>query len=410
MANASSKQATHSSVLTSLVSVCRSGFTGKVALSARSGLSWRLYFGLGNLIWIDGGAHPNRSMYRSIKKFLPKLDMRTLRVPEVHRLECLHYSILDLLQHKGLLGEEQLKLLVTEKIGDDLFDILQQESLGHISGSQERKSRADLYEMGLGAPLFPIQVSEVCRNVETLWSAWAARGYASSSPNMAPFLKRGDELKQAVSEATYKNLVRLLDGTRTLRDLSALMGRDLLQVTHSLAKYLKAGHVRLIEIQDLHVNPQAFSESSESASELRSSSNCGKGKLVICIDDSAQICEVMELILSKAGYDYIGIQNPLNAIPVLMKRVPDLIYLDLMMPFLSGYELCTQIRKVSKLQDVPIVILTGNTGIFDRIRTKLLGVSKFMTKPFDKDEIISTTEEVLSGESMSPNAEQIAMV
>jgi two-component system, chemotaxis family, response regulator PixG len=72
-----------------------------------------------------------------------------------------------------------------------------------------------------------------------------------------------------------------------------------------------------------------------------------------------------------------------------LEQKPDLIFLNLVMPITNGYELCSQIRRVSLFKETPIVILTGNDGIIDRFRVKMAGASDFISKPIEKDKIVS---------------------
>jgi two-component system, chemotaxis family, response regulator PixG len=108
---------------------------------------------------------------------------------------------------------------------------------------------------------------------------------------------------------------------------------------------------------------------------------------VICIDDSAQVCKLMRAIVTDAGHRFISIQDPTQALPRLLENNPDLIFLDLIMPKVNGYEICSQIRRISTLAHIPIVILTGKDGLLDRVRSKATGASEFISKPIARDAI-----------------------
>lgn len=110
----------------------------------------------------------------------------------------------------------------------------------------------------------------------------------------------------------------------------------------------------------------------------------------MCIDDNPKVCEMLEKILTSAGYRYVGVQDSLQALPVLLERKPDFIFLDLVMPVASGYEVCAQIRRISSFKDIPVVILTGNDGIIDRIRSKASGSTDFISKPLDVAKVLAT--------------------
>lgn len=95
----------------------------------------------------------------------------------------------------------------------------------------------------------------------------------------------------------------------------------------------------------------------------------------------------MEQIITNAGYRFMSIQESITAILTLITNSPYFVFLDLDMPIANGYKLCTQIRRISKLKDIPVVILTGNDGIVDRVRAKVAGATAFLTKPIEIEKI-----------------------
>jgi chemotaxis family two-component system response regulator PixG len=84
-----------------------------------------------------------------------------------------------------------------------------------------------------------------------------------------------------------------------------------------------------------------------------------------------------------------------------MARKPELIFLDLVMPNANGYEICSNLRKLSFFRNTPIVILTGNDGLIDRVRAKMVGSSDFISKPVNSDLVLSTIRKHLRQESMA---------
>ncbi|NEP29632.1 response regulator, partial [Moorena sp. SIO3I6] len=110
--------------------------------------------------------------------------------------------------------------------------------------------------------------------------------------------------------------------------------------------------------------------------------------LIACVDDSPLICQSMEKILTSEGYRFVAINDALRAIATLLATKPELIFLDLVMPNANGYEICGQLRRLSFFRNTPIVILTGNDGIIDRVRAKMVGSSDFMSKPINPEEVL----------------------
>jgi two-component system, chemotaxis family, response regulator PixG len=104
----------------------------------------------------------------------------------------------------------------------------------------------------------------------------------------------------------------------------------------------------------------------------------------------------MNHILSQANYRFINIQDPIQALPILLELKPSLVFLDLVMPNTNGYEVCTQIRRTSTFRNIPIVIVTSNNGIIDRVRAKLVGSSGFLAKPITSEKVLRVLQRYLS--------------
>jgi len=79
----------------------------------------------------------------------------------------------------------------------------------------------------------------------------------------------------------------------------------------------------------------------------------------------------------------------------VLSTKPDLIFLDLIMPNANGYEICGQLRKLNFFKNTPIVILTGNDGIIDRVRSKMVGATDFLSKPIDSELVLETIRKYL---------------
>ncbi|ESA33189.1 response regulator containing a -like receiver domain protein and a ggdef domain protein [Leptolyngbya sp. Heron Island J] len=123
---------------------------------------------------------------------------------------------------------------------------------------------------------------------------------------------------------------------------------------------------------------------------------------VVYIDDSAIDSQTMAAVIQQAGYDYHNISNPIEAIPLLLEIKPKLIFLDLVMPYTNGYEVCTQIRRASNLKNIPVVIVTNNSGIIDRVRATIVGASGFLSKPIKEKRVLRILQKHLAIDSPSP--------
>jgi len=118
--------------------------------------------------------------------------------------------------------------------------------------------------------------------------------------------------------------------------------------------------------------------------------------LIACVDDSLMISQMMGQIINMANYRFIAINDPADAVEVLVSRQPDLIFLDVVMPKISGYDICAQLRRYPEFENTPIIFLTSNSGIIDRLKAKIAGSSDFLRKTVDADELLQKIKEYLS--------------
>ncbi|NJO41295.1 MAG: response regulator [Cyanobacteria bacterium CRU_2_1] len=109
---------------------------------------------------------------------------------------------------------------------------------------------------------------------------------------------------------------------------------------------------------------------------------------IACIDDSPTVLQAINSFLDDRSFSVIMISDPVKALMQVIRNKPDLILLDVTMPNLDGYELCSLLRKHPHFKQTPIVMVTGNTGFIDRAKAKLVGASGYLTKPFTQSDLI----------------------
>ena len=117
---------------------------------------------------------------------------------------------------------------------------------------------------------------------------------------------------------------------------------------------------------------------------------------IACIDDSLTVLNSIKQFLNQDNIAVFPINNPAKAMMLMNRIKPDLIFMDIGMPLIDGYQLCSLLRKNSDFKDVPIIMLTGNTGIINRAKAKMSGATDYMTKPFTQDDLLKITFRYLS--------------
>ncbi|MBE9043353.1 response regulator [Pleurocapsales cyanobacterium LEGE 10410] len=369
-------------------------FTGQIIIKGSSQTVWKIHFCLGRLVWADGGTHPFRSWKRLTDKYCPKIDWYRTDIDFSSKSDGGDYHALKALLERKLVGREQAIELVKTRAREILFDLLQLENKQQLRVTQKEASTSSFLTSGSQMSISLVNIEQVLDEASQAWLIWQQKGLAKWSPNLAPVLRKQGRMREKVSSIVYQNFVRLLDGQRTLRDLSSRMGKDVRQLTSSLIPYIQQDLLDIIEVEDLPAprNSKKF----PTTKEIKDSSK----PLIACVDDSPQVCKVLEQIITKHGYRCITIQEPLQALPSLIKANPNLIFLDIGMPIVNGYEICTQIRRVGKLKHIPIVFLTGNDGIIDRVRAKVSGADAFVPKPIEIDKITNVVNKYIAHKSL----------
>ncbi len=112
------------------------------------------------------------------------------------------------------------------------------------------------------------------------------------------------------------------------------------------------------------------------------------GIKVMVIDDSNTIRRSAEIFLAQAGCKVLLAEDGFDALAKIADHAPDLIFVDIMMPRLDGYQTCALIKKNSRLKSTPVVMLSSKDGLFDRARGRLAGSDEYLTKPFTKESLL----------------------
>lgn len=109
---------------------------------------------------------------------------------------------------------------------------------------------------------------------------------------------------------------------------------------------------------------------------------------IMVIDDSKTIRRTAETLLSREGFDVITAQDGYEALGLVVRHRPDLVFVDIMMPRLDGYQTCALIKKNQRFRGTPVVMLSSKDGLFDRARGRMVGSDQYLTKPFTKDSLL----------------------
>ncbi len=113
-----------------------------------------------------------------------------------------------------------------------------------------------------------------------------------------------------------------------------------------------------------------------------------RGVKVMVIDDSNTIRRSAEIFLVQAGCQVLLAEDGFDALSKIADHQPDIIFCDIMMPRLDGYQTCALIKKNTRFRTTPVIMLSSKDGLFDRARGRMVGSDQYLTKPFTKDSLL----------------------
>lgn len=276
---------------------------------------------------------------------------------------------------------EQAQDLIYSTVTEILFDITQ---------GMEVICRVEIDD-SLSPLLAPISLASVIPETKKQWQEWQDAMIADRSPNLAPVILQPDLFKQRTATQFYQDWSNLLNGQLTLRDIAAAKKIPTLNIIQFLLPYIQSGIMGLVEVENR--------ENPDNTDTVLILEKDNQKPLIACIDDSQATTSMIEQIFAIAGYRFMAINNPLEAISCLKDNRPDVILLDLYMPGIDGYELCSQIRQDPNFAKTPIIFLTSSDSVVDRIKSKMVGSSHFLQKTIDADRLINTINQYLPSEA-----------
>lgn len=365
-------------------------FTGSMTVQIEHSPAFQLYFLLGRLLYATGGHHSVRRWWRYCNRIAPHVNTvvveKSLQKEKPDLGEVWEYGLLCFLRSQQLLSSEQAARVIQGIASEVLL------SLRSLSGLSYEYS-AELPGQKMQQQLALIDPVMLLAKQEQNWPNVEQLPMPMGIMEQAPRIVEVEKLQQITTGNTYQTLTNLLTGERTVWDLALITGRLPQEVLASLQYHIDNGIIQLELVSDFAppVVPNSITESKPDKNSA----------LIACVDDSDWVCQTLADMLGGAGYRFVPIQDGLRAIPTLLSKKPDLILLDLRMPNTNGYEICTQLRKLSAFTNTPILILTGNDGVVDRVRAKMAGATDFLSKTITREKLLATLEQYLTGTGVS---------
>jgi two-component system, chemotaxis family, response regulator PixG len=362
-------------------------FSGQILLTSAAGSQWSLYIYLGRILYATGGKHPIRRWVRNSTiagvdvSMADDLQARIEALTNISGLtaaeidSCWEYYLLVNWAKQGRMTRNALIKQIQSTIVEVMFDIVQAETVSFQQVAQAQ----------LSPQLTLIDMDRAFELAVQKQQQWQQTGLKQISPDRSIKIAKIAEFQQMVSPTAYQALQFVLDGQQTIREIAAKARKSPVAIGQSFQSHIATGTLSLIDLPDFNSpveqskHPPGF-----------------KSALIVCIDDSPFVCDRLEQIFQQEGYQFISVMDSLKAIPIVVAKKPELIFLDLVMPNANGYEICSRLRKIGAFQQTPIVILTGNDGVIDRVRAKVVGATDFLTKPVQSELVLEIAQKYLN--------------
>ena len=120
------------------------------------------------------------------------------------------------------------------------------------------------------------------------------------------------------------------------------------------------------------------------------------GLKVLVVDDSNSIRRSAEIFLKQGGHEVLLAEDGFDALAKINDTPPDLIFCDILMPRLDGYQTCAIIKRNPRFASIPVVMLSSKDGVFDKARGRMVGSQDYLTKPFTKDQLLTAVQQIAS--------------
>lgn len=233
-----------------------------------------------------------------------------------------------------------------------------------------------------------LDLPDIIQYLQQRLKSWQVCSEFIQSPHQRPYLLDFRDISKEVeggslSVEALEKLSALMRKGLSLRQLSLYLKQDELHVAQLLSPYIQEKIIHFRSPQPPYdVLPKILREQSQS--DALPIPQTDKIYKVACIDDSPTVLSEMKRFLGEEKFIVTTIEDPIQAASNIFRLNPDIILMDITMPKINGYRLCSLLRSSSAFDQTPIIMVSGNTGLIDKARAKISGATDYLTKPFDK--------------------------
>jgi twitching motility two-component system response regulator PilG len=323
-------------------------------------IHWRIYLGNGRIHFAGSETGRSERLNYLLGRYVPD---KNFSLPGNVADD---YQYLCELWQSGEFSFQQIRSILAKFTQEALIQILSlKQSLCYFENI-----------VGLEHLLLYLNLKKLMLPVEQQIRHWFTLREEIGSPFQRPRIVNQDKIRQwgerhfqaeTQKLGQFQRFQELLEQQQCLYFLASRTNTSTINLAVTLQPLIKTG---LVEMQ-----PYVLTQSDDRP-------------VVACVDDSPAIQRVVKFTLEASGYRVVNIKEPFKALTTLLHAKPDLILMDINMPEIDGYQLCSLCNKSSALKGIPIIMLTGRSGILDRVKAKMVGSVGYICKPFLPQELV----------------------
>ncbi len=394
-------------------------------------VSWSICLEQGKIIYASHSVEPFDRLDCQLRRLLNDKPTAFIKEVRAHLTHLMHtaqsnnqlvpdYEAILWLVRQQYLSSTQASILIEELVKEVIESFLLLKKGTYKLGDK----------IGITPVFCRLEVQSTVEHCQKQLHGWQALEPHIWSPYQRPYFPSQNRIKEHLSPEVKQKLSAILKGF-SFYHLAVLLDKDKLHLAQSLRSYIEDGTVLLHDpVHPFNQLPKTFVQLSKRPGSLENvSPTLGKngsaeravfnsqapvGSIsptktvsfggthpataspakgthkIVCVDDSPTILHQINYFLNDDNFSVFSINDPVKALMQIIRVKPDLILLDIGMPNLDGYELCRLLRNHSRFKSTPIIMVTGSSGILDRIRARFVGSSGYLTKPFDKASLLKT--------------------
>ena len=269
----------------------------------------------------------------------------------------------------------------------------------------DRNDKLDDFDLSYGQDRHGLDWGDICQKLKQRRQKW--RSYAEKIPSMDAIpVVTPEQFKQIDSLQVKKHFKNSVNGSNTLVDIAESMGKDPLSIAKSYFTWANKDWVGFLAVPpEPSANQQAKVPTTDSsiqteektALNVPASSQVSSSNLptVLSVDDSPIVQLTIKRALSE-HYNVLLANGATKALKILEQYTVDLMLLDLTMPDMDGLEFCRIVRQIPEFRELPIVMVTARDGLVNKMKGRIAGTSKYLTKPFSPDRLQETVHQLIA--------------